>query len=197
MLNRILKSSSLRGKRWQSNVPESKFKEAQRVLPQPYTFTLAEKQLDELGSKFKSVDGGWENVDLHHLFAASLHLGHAPHHLNDFNLSYIYGERAGVHVINLEHTLTHLRRAANVVREVSMRGGSVLFVGTRPRIQHTMVEAARRSGQFFCVDWRRGHMTNRARTLIRSAVVEPRPRRDNFVGLNLEPLVSFLSNGYS
>ena len=115
-------------------------------------------------------------LTLRSLMAANLHLGHATNLWNPYMLSYIYGSRSGIHIINLEHTLVALKRAINVTREVTTRGGSVLFVGTRPAIHHITVEAAKVSGVgvgFFATKWIGGTLTNRERVLRRSSGYDP------------------------
>lgn len=56
------------------------------------------------------------------LMAANLHLGHHPRLFNKYMLPFIYGQRNGVHIINLEHTLAALRRAMAFTKQVALRG---------------------------------------------------------------------------
>ena len=65
------------------------------------------------------------------LMANQLHLGHEIKQMNKFMAPFIYGHRQGIHIFNLEHTLTCLRRAINVTKQVAKDGGNILFVGTR------------------------------------------------------------------
>lgn len=117
--------------------------------------------------------GAANSLTLTSLLAANLHLGHAPRHLSHYMRPYVYGERAGIHIINLEHTLVALRRSMNVVREVAARGGAVVFVGTRLAIHKIAVDAARSCGQYFCIEWKEGLITNRERLLKRSTGFDP------------------------
>ncbi|KAI9009592.1 ribosomal protein S2, flavodoxin-like domain-containing protein [Gaertneriomyces semiglobifer] len=105
--------------------------------------------------------------------AANLHLGHAPQVWNQNMLPYIYGERNGIHIINLEHTLVMLRRAVSIVREVALRGGNIVFVGTRPAIHRVTVEAAKRANAYFVTSWIGGTITNKERVLRRSVGYDP------------------------
>ncbi|KAI8589759.1 ribosomal protein S2, flavodoxin-like domain-containing protein [Geranomyces variabilis] len=107
------------------------------------------------------------------LVAANLHLGHARQSWNQNMLPYIYGERQGIHIINLEHTIVMLRRAINVTREVALRGGNILFVGTRPAIHRVTVEAARHADAYFATSWVGGTITNKERVLRRSVGYDP------------------------
>src|SRR5690606_1892709 len=72
-----------------------------------------------------------KDITLEALMSSQTHMGHHASLWNPANSRYIYGERQGIHIISLETTAAHLRRAATVVEEVSYRGGLVLFVGTR------------------------------------------------------------------
>ncbi|KAG1090814.1 hypothetical protein G6F42_019594 [Rhizopus arrhizus] len=83
------------------------------------------------------------NMTISKLMAAGLHLGHSTSLWEPATLPFIFGTREGISIINLEHTLVYLRRACNVAREVALRGGSILFVGTRPGFQDLTIEAAR------------------------------------------------------
>ncbi|KAJ3196336.1 37S ribosomal protein, mitochondrial [Irineochytrium annulatum] len=112
-------------------------------------------------------------ISLKTLMAANLHLGHHPRDFHRFMLPYVYGERAGVHIINLEHTLVHLRRAINVTREVALRGGNIVFVGTKPSLHRMTVAAAERANGFFVTRWIEGTITNRERVLRRSTGFDP------------------------
>ncbi|KAJ3188285.1 37S ribosomal protein, mitochondrial [Gaertneriomyces sp. JEL0708] len=112
-------------------------------------------------------------LTIHTLMAANLHLGHAPQVWNQNMLPYIYGERNGIHIINLEHTLVMLRRAVSVVREVALRGGNIVFVGTRPAIHRITVEAAKRANAYFVTSWIGGTITNKERVLRRSVGYDP------------------------
>ncbi|OZJ06297.1 hypothetical protein BZG36_00681 [Bifiguratus adelaidae] len=100
------------------------------------------------------------------LLAAGLHLGHSTSQWNPTTLPYMYGTRQGISIINLEQTLTHLRRACQVVRDISYRGGNVLFIGTRPGIGQAMVRAAQHcEGYHVSTKWVPGTLTNAAQVL--------------------------------
>lgn len=98
--------------------------------------------------------------------AAQAHMGHNTSLWNPANARYIYGVRQGIHIISLETTATHLRRAARVVEEVAYRGGLILFVGTRPGQRPIVVRAAElaRACHLF-TKWRPGTITNREQLL--------------------------------
>ncbi|EKM49120.1 uncharacterized protein PHACADRAFT_265824 [Phanerochaete carnosa HHB-10118-sp] len=84
--------------------------------------------------------------------------------MNPNFVSYAYGERAGITIIDLDHTLPLLRRAAKVVRGVAARNGMVVFIGTRPDLRVVVRKAAERLGsQGYHVGerWLPGTLTNR------------------------------------
>ncbi|TGJ84559.1 hypothetical protein E0Z10_g4200 [Xylaria hypoxylon] len=104
---------------------------------------------------------GPKDVTLELLMASQAHMGHHTSLWNPANARYIYGIRQGIHIISLEHTAAHLRRAARVVEEVAYRGGLILFVGTRPGQTQIVTRAAQlaRSCHLF-TKWTPGSITN-------------------------------------
>ncbi|KAJ2902278.1 37S ribosomal protein MRP4 mitochondrial [Zalerion maritima] len=102
------------------------------------------------------------DVTLELLMANQTHMGHATTLWNPENSRYILGVRENIHIISLEATASHLRRAARVVEEVAYRGGIILFVGTR-RDHHQVVSRAAQLADA-CRVWTRwvpGLITNR------------------------------------
>jgi small subunit ribosomal protein S2 len=74
---------------------------------------------------------------------------------------FIFGERNGVHIIDLEQTVPMLYQAMQTVRDIVARGGRVLFVGTKRQAQEKVAEAATRCGQYYVNHrWLGGMMTN-------------------------------------
>ncbi|KAI1659509.1 ribosomal protein S2 [Daldinia decipiens] len=104
---------------------------------------------------------GPKDVTLELLMASQAHMGHHASLWNPANARYIYGIRQGIHIISLEETAAHLRRAARVVDEVAYRGGLILFVGTRPGQTQIVTQAARlaRACHLF-TKWTPGSITN-------------------------------------
>ncbi len=102
-----------------------------------------------------------EDVTLELLMASQSHLGHATSLWNPMNQRYIFGIRDGVHIISLETTAAHLRRAAKVVEGVTYHGGLVLFVGTREGHGPAVVKAAENAkGCHLFQKWIPGTITN-------------------------------------
>ncbi|KAJ6781843.1 hypothetical protein PWT90_07558 [Aphanocladium album] len=103
-----------------------------------------------------------EDVSLELLMASQTHMGHNTSLWNPANARYIYGARQGIHIISLEATAAHLRRAARVVEGVSYRGGLVLFVGNRPGQMEIVTRAAELAGAcHLYTKWIPGSITNR------------------------------------
>lgn len=95
------------------------------------------------------------------LFTSRVHLGHKAGAWNPLMKDYIYGTRAGVHIIDLEQTWRHLHRALNVAAHIAYRNGIILFVNERPPFERITQEAARRCGAYFVVQkWKAGTLTN-------------------------------------
>lgn len=103
-----------------------------------------------------------EDVTLELLMASQTHMGHNTSIWNPANSRYIHGVRQGIHIISLESTAAHLRRAARVVEEVSYRGGIILFAGTRKGQMEIVTKAAELAGAYHLfTKWTPGAITNR------------------------------------
>ena len=87
------------------------------------------------------------------------------------NARYIYGIRQGIHIISLDVTASHLRRACRIVSEIAERGGLILFVGTRKGQFRCVVNAAKMAGGYHIFDhWIPGALTNSAIILQKCAM---------------------------
>lgn len=101
------------------------------------------------------------DITLELLLASQSHLGHNTALWNPINSRYIFGIRQGIHVISLEVTAAHLRRACRVVTGVATNGGLILFVGTRKGQDQCVVSAAERAGGYHVFGkWPPGCLTN-------------------------------------
>lgn len=104
---------------------------------------------------------GPKDVTLELLMASQAHMGHHTSVWNPANARYIHGIRQGIHIISLEETAAHLRRAARVVEEVAYRGGLILFVGTRAGHTQLVTQAARLADAcHLFTKWTPGTITN-------------------------------------
>lgn len=105
---------------------------------------------------------GPEDISLELLMASQTHMGHSTSLWNPANSRYIYGVRQGIHIISLETTAAHLRRAARVVEDVAYRGGLILYVGTRKGQMEIVTKAAEMAGAcHLFTKWTPGSITNR------------------------------------
>ncbi|CAL1704198.1 unnamed protein product [Somion occarium] len=121
------------------------------------------------------------------LLAAGAHLGHSKSLMNPNFIPYAYGVRAGVTVIDLDHTLPLLRRAAKLVRSVAANDGTIVFVGTRPDLRSAVRKAASRMEEqgFHVADrWLPGTLTNKVQMFGAQAVLKQRVVPDLVVFLN-------------
>lgn len=101
------------------------------------------------------------DVTLELLLASEAHQGHVTSLWNPANARYIHGIRQGVHIISLEVTAAHLRRASKVVQEVARRGGIILFVGTRDGQDRAVARAAELAKGYHLFErWIPGSITN-------------------------------------
>ena len=95
------------------------------------------------------------------LLEAGVHFGHQTHRWNPKMSSYIFGDRNGVHIIDLQQTVPLLYRALETTRDLVAAGGRVLFVGTKRQASEPVTEAARRCGQYYVNHrWLGGMLTN-------------------------------------
>lgn len=95
------------------------------------------------------------------LLDAGCHFGHMKRKWNPKMRPYIFVERKGIHVIDLNRTVECLERAANALRQMAKSGKKILFVGTKKQARNIIEEAARSVGMPFVTDrWLGGMMTN-------------------------------------
>lgn len=100
------------------------------------------------------------SVSIRQLFDARVHLGHKVGMWNPLMKPYIYGTRAGMHIIDLNETAKHLRQALNVAAHVAYRRGVILFVNERPQFEGVVQRAARECGEYHVTKWKGGTLTN-------------------------------------
>ncbi len=95
------------------------------------------------------------------LLECGVHFGHQTRRWNPKMKPYIFTERNGIYIIDLQKTVRGLERAYDFIREVSKQGGNVLFVGTKRQAQDAIQEQAIKSGQFYITQrWLGGMLTN-------------------------------------
>ena len=100
-------------------------------------------------------------VSMKQLLEAGVHFGHQTRRWNPKMATYIYTERNGIYIIDLQKTVKKLEEAYSFVREVAAQGGNVLFVGTKKQAQDAIKEEAIRCGGYYVnARWLGGMMTN-------------------------------------
>jgi small subunit ribosomal protein S2 len=100
-------------------------------------------------------------MSMRELLEAGVHFGHQAKRWNPKMRPYIYGERNGIHVLDLQQTVNALTAAQTFISDTVARGGTILFVGTKKQAQETIKEAAERSGMHYINHrWLGGLLTN-------------------------------------
>ena len=100
-------------------------------------------------------------VTMRQMLEAGLHFGHQTRRWNPKMAPYIFTERNGIYIIDLQKTVKKVEEAYNFIREVAARGESILFVGTKKQAQDAMRDEAIRCNMFFVNErWLGGMMTN-------------------------------------
>ncbi|AVZ27934.1 ribosomal protein S2 [Zymomonas mobilis subsp. mobilis] len=100
-------------------------------------------------------------VTMQSLLDVGAHFGHQTHRWNPKMKPYIFGDRNGIHIMDLSQTVPLFTRALDFISQTVAHGGKVLFVGTKRQAQEPIADAARRSGQFFVNHhWLGGMLTN-------------------------------------
>ena len=103
------------------------------------------------------------SISMKELLEAGVHFGHQTKRWNPKMKEYIFGERNGIYIIDLQKTLKLFKDAMRYVGEMAAQGKTVLFVGTKRQAQEAISEEALRSGQYFVNQrWLGGLLTNMA-----------------------------------
>ena len=98
---------------------------------------------------------------LRQLLEAGVHFGHQTQRWNPRMEEFIYGERNGIHIMDLTQTVPMLDAALNIVRETVAKGGRILFVGTKRQASTAIAEAAEKCAQYYMNHrWLGGTLTN-------------------------------------
>ena len=100
-------------------------------------------------------------VSMKQLLEAGVHFGHQTRRWNPKMAEYIFAERNGIYIIDLQKTVRKVDEAYHAVCDILKDGGEVLFVGTKKQAQESVKEEAIRSGQFYINErWLGGMLTN-------------------------------------
>ncbi|HHY38060.1 MAG TPA: 30S ribosomal protein S2 [Clostridia bacterium] len=100
-------------------------------------------------------------VTMKQLLEAGVHFGHQTRRWNPKMKPYIFTERNGIYIIDLQKTVRKIEEAYDFLRNVAFNGGRVLFVGTKKQAQESIAEEAKRCGSFYVNErWLGGMLTN-------------------------------------
>ncbi|NOZ69648.1 MAG: 30S ribosomal protein S2, partial [Deferribacteres bacterium] len=100
-------------------------------------------------------------VTMKELLEAGVHFGHQVKRWNPRMKKYIFGQRNGIYIIDLQKTVKMFEVAYNFIRDISSKGESVLFVGTKKQAQDVIIEESQRSQSFYVNQrWLGGMLTN-------------------------------------
>jgi small subunit ribosomal protein S2 len=112
-------------------------------------------------SQDETTEDTLASVTVEELLEAGVHFGHQTKRWNPKMKKYIFAARNGIHVIDLNKTLTQIEVACGFLHETILNGGSVLFVGTKKQAQQEIKDAAKRTAMPYVVDrWLGGTLTN-------------------------------------
>jgi len=100
-------------------------------------------------------------ISMKQLLEAGVHFGHQTRRWNPKMAEYIFTERNGIYIIDLQKTVKKVEEAYNFIRDTVENGESILFVGTKKQAQDTIKEEAERCGMFYVNQrWLGGMLTN-------------------------------------
>lgn len=100
-------------------------------------------------------------ITMSQLLEAGVHFGHQTARWNPKMKKYIYGARNGIHIVNLQKTLTHFKEAEKFLIKVTQQGKKILFVATKKQAQDLIAEQATRAGMYYVNQrWLGGTLTN-------------------------------------
>lgn len=100
-------------------------------------------------------------ISMKQLLEAGVHFGHQTRRWNPKMDKYIFTERNGIYIIDLQKTVKKVEEAYNFVKQLAGEGGTILFVGTKKQAQDSVAEEAERSGMYFINQrWLGGTLTN-------------------------------------
>ncbi|MEL6517072.1 MAG: 30S ribosomal protein S2 [Pseudomonadota bacterium] len=101
------------------------------------------------------------DFSMRQLLEAGVHFGHQTQRWNPRMQEFIYGDRNGIHILDLTQTVPMLDAALNVIRETVAKNGRILFVGTKRQAQRPIAEAAEKCAQYYMNHrWLGGTLTN-------------------------------------
>ncbi len=113
------------------------------------------------GGKTKRRNIKMFEITIKQLLEAGVHFGHPTKKWNPKMAEYIFTQRNGIHIIDLQKTVKKFEEAYNYVSEMAQEGGTILFVGTKKQAAETVKEEAQRCGMYYTnMRWPGGMLTN-------------------------------------
>ena len=100
-------------------------------------------------------------INIKDLLDAGIHFGHRKNRWNPKMSEYIFGHRNGIHIIDLQKTVTYFNEALNVIKEYASQGKNILFIGTKRQASEIIEKYAIECNQYFINKrWLGGMLTN-------------------------------------
>ena len=100
-------------------------------------------------------------ITMKDMLDAGVHFGHQTQRWNPKMKPYVYTDRGGIHIIDLQKSVVSAKNAAEFVQKVAAEGGRMIFVGTKKQAVEPIKEAAQKCGQYFVTKrWLGGMLTN-------------------------------------
>ncbi|MCB9228411.1 MAG: 30S ribosomal protein S2 [Deltaproteobacteria bacterium] len=101
------------------------------------------------------------SINMREFLEAGVHYGHQCRRWNPKMRKFIFGSRNGIHIIDLQKTVRHFKKACEFVENVSLKGGHILFVGTKRQARDVIADEASRCGMYYINHrWLGGTLTN-------------------------------------
>lgn len=117
--------------------------------------------MNKVEEKLKEEVYSMSVISMKQLLEAGVHFGHQTRRWNPKMAEYIFTERNGIYIIDLQKTVKKVEEAYGVMKEVASEGKTILFVGTKKQAQEAIEEEAKRCGMFFVNQrWLGGMLTN-------------------------------------
>ena len=140
-----------------------------------------------------------KKISMRQMLEAGAHFGHKTKYWNPKMEPYIYGERNGIHIINLETTIPHLEEACNYIKRLASESGTILFVGTKQSVKEEIKRAGTECSMPYVSNrWLGGTLTNNAtisKSIKKMDDLEESLKEENTSGLTKKEVLT-LSRAY-
>jgi len=140
-----------------------------------------------------------KNIDMRQMLEAGAHFGHKTKYWNPKMSPYIYGERNGIHIINLETTIPMLSEACDFVQTIASQSGTILFVGTKISVKNEIKDAGVECKMPYVSNrWLGGTLTNNqtiSKSIKKLEVIEESLKEENTNNLSKKEILT-LSRSY-